>query len=117
MNTIINFLKVIDADILSFIISVKAYFLFFIHNMDADTLAALMLAVVVGIPFIAMIVYVVVLHRRGKKMGVIYDIPKEIDDEFWEPAHQDFYLAPMYTGMTGNLFNYTENDSQNPEYR
>jgi len=117
MNTIINFLKGIDADILSFIISVKVYFLSFIHNMNANILPALACGIIFGIPFIAMIVYAIVLHRRGKKMGVIYDTPKEIDDEFWEPAHQDFYLAPMYTGMTGNLFNYADNDPQNPEYR
>jgi len=117
MNTIINFLKDIDADILTFIISVKAYFLSFIYNMDAGTLATLMFGIIFGVPFIAMIVYAVVLHRRGKKMGVIYDSPKEIDDEFWESAHQDFYLAPMYHGMTGNLFNYADNDPQNPEYR
>jgi len=71
MNIIINFLK--NIDILSFI-----------HKMDAGTLAALILVIIFGIPFAAMIVYAIVLHRRGKKMGVIYDHSKKIDDEFWE---------------------------------
>ena len=90
MNTIINFLKDIDTDILSFIISVKAYFLSFVHNMDAYSLATLMFGIIFGIPFIAMIVYAVVLHRRGKKMGVIYDHSKKTDDDFWESTHQDW---------------------------
>jgi len=59
MNTIINFLKDID-------------------------MAALVMIVLFGIPFAAMIVYAIVLHRRGKKMGVIYDHSKETDDESWK---------------------------------
>jgi len=58
MNTIMSFLKDID-------------------------MAALVMIVLFGIPFAAMIVYAIVLHRRGKKMGVIYFIfIKKITDFF-----------------------------------
>jgi len=113
MNTIISFLKDIDADILSFIISVKTYFLSFIRTMDADTIAALMLAVIVGIPFITMIVYAIVLHRRGKKMGVTYDHSRRIqDDEFWRDFNSlsdddyfgDIINDPAYSEMPQNIY-------------
>jgi len=113
MNTIINFLKDIDTDILSFIISVKAYFLSFIHNMDAGTLATLIFGVIFGIPFIAMIVYAVVLDRRGKKMGVIYDHSIRIqDDEFKrdfnalgdDDCFGDIINDPAYSEIPQNFY-------------
>jgi len=73
MDTIIGFLKGIDADILSFIISVKAYFLSFIHNMDPGTKATIIMVILFGIPFVAMIVYAIVLANRGKRMGIHYE--------------------------------------------
>ncbi|MBW2569635.1 MAG: hypothetical protein JRD93_17185 [Deltaproteobacteria bacterium] len=85
----------------------------FLKDID---MAALVMIVLFGIPFIAMIVYAIVLHRRGKRMGVTYDIPKEIDNEFWEPADRDLFLDPMYDGMPGSLSDYADNDPQNPEY-
>lgn len=64
-----------------------------------------------------MIVYAVVLHRRGKKMSVIYDHSKKIDDQFWESTDQDSITDCMSADLAGNIFNYADNDPQNPEYR
>jgi hypothetical protein len=106
MNTIINFLKDIDTDILSFIISVKAYFLSFIHNMDAGTLATLIFGIIFGIPFIAMIVYAVVLHRRGIKMGVTYDHSRRIQDD---DCFGDIVYDPAYSNLPSNIY-YNDED-------
>lgn len=127
MNTIINFFKDIDADILYFITSVAK---FLINKLDIalnankplyhcyiDPIVVLIMIIVFGIPFVAMIVYAVVLHRRGKKMGVTYDHSKKIDDQFWESTGQDSIADCMSADLAGNIFNYADNDPQNPEYR
>lgn len=86
--------------------------------MDVDTLATLIVALVFGIPFIAMIVYAVVLYKRNKKLGVTYDTPKVIiapsmedDDKFWKRIND---CDPTFPG---SIFNYADNDPQNPEYK